>query len=203
MANTSDYIQLITSEHINRPDFVQLVGILVGPSVDSLNLLAEMPLAFDLDYAIGVQLDAVGLWAGIGRTVTVQPSTAYPAAAPYVYTFGDDDYRRLIRAKVLANRWDDTPEMAAEVLAAYFGPRGAYAAILDRQDMSIDLLIAGHRPTAAEAAVFAQMLLPLKPTGVRINSGIVPPVDGPLFGLDVANEFINGPDIGAFGDDFL
>lgn len=54
MTTNADYTQLITSEHIHRPNFVALVGGYVGFPVDSRNLLQAMPGYFDVDAAVGV-----------------------------------------------------------------------------------------------------------------------------------------------------
>lgn len=198
----TDYSDLVTSEHNDKPKFVALVGDVAAFPVDARNLLQAMAGDFDIDAAIGVQLDIVGQWVGLTRTVTVQPSVAYPAAAPYQVSLDDATYRRLLKARVLANKWDGTPAAAAAVLAAFYGPVGSFGAVVDNQDMSIDLYLTGVRPTAAEAAALSQMLLPLRPAGVRINDTHVGPAGGPLFGLDVANSFINGPDFGSFPETF-
>ena len=199
----TEYSDLVTSEHSDKPKFMALVEAGVSLPVDGRNLLQEMPGDFDVDVAVGVQLDAVGQWVGLSRTITIEPSVAYPTpATPYQVELDDTTFRRLIKARALANRWDGTPEGAVDILDAFYGPAGTAAAIRDNQDMSISLLLAGTRPTAAEAAVFSQMLLPLRPSGVRIKDTEISPVGGALFGLDFANEFINGPDFGSFGEPF-
>lgn len=202
-ADIEDYTGLITSEHNQRPNFMAAVEALTQFAVDERNVLAAMPDDFDLELAVGAQLDAVGLWANVTRVITVMPSETYPVPAePYQVSLDDDTFRRLIEARILANAWDGTPEAARAVLAAFFGPAGSFAAIYDNQDMSIDLWLAGTKPTAAEAAVFSQMILPLRPSGVRINDTHIGPEGGPIFGLDFENEFINGPDFGSFEEKF-
>lgn len=201
-AEVASYVGLITSEHAGQPNFSAMVSVDVGLQVDSINLLNREFLDFDVDLAIGVQLDTVGQFVGVTRVITVQPSDAYPAPAAYQVTLNDDEFRRLIKARALANEWDGTNEGAAAVLAAWFGPIGAYGFIIDNQNMSITLGIAGTAPTAAEAAVFSQFYLPLRTAGVRVAGSWVPPVIGAIFGLDVATVFVNGPDFGAFGNSF-
>jgi len=201
-ATVATYTGLITSEHADEPNFVAMVSVDTSVQVDGINLLNREFLDFDVDLAIGVQLDTLGLFVGVGRVITVQPSDAYPAAAAYQVTLGDEEFRRLIKARALANEWDGTPEGAAAILAAWFGPIGAYGFIIDNQDMSITLGIAGTAPTAAQAAVFSQFYLPIRAAGVRVKDSYVPPVIGALFGLDVATVFVNGVDYGAFGSAF-
>ena len=67
MVDVSNYTALITSEHADKPKFMAMVEAVAQCFVDQQNLLLSVPTAFDLDDAVGVQLDAVGLWVGIGR----------------------------------------------------------------------------------------------------------------------------------------
>lgn len=202
-AAITDYTGLVTSEHNQRPNFMAVVEAFTSWAVDERILLEELPEKFDLEVAEGAQLDDVGLWANVSRIITVVPSESYPTPTePYQVTLDDDTFRRLIKARILANAWDGTPEAAVTILAEFYGPAGSYAAIVDNQDMSIDLYLTGVKPTAAEAAVFSQMILPLRPSGVRIRDTFIGPTGGPIFGLDFANDFINGPDFGSFKESF-
>jgi hypothetical protein len=65
-----DYTTLITSEHRDKPKFAALVGLLANAVGDIGAAIQSLPQAFDLDVAIGTQLDVVGLWVGRSRTVT-------------------------------------------------------------------------------------------------------------------------------------
>lgn len=203
-ATAANYTSLITSEHRDKPNYLALVTLLTSFAVDERNVMGDMPVVdFDVDVAEGVQLDAVGLWVGVRRTITIEPSEAYPTPSqPYQVDLDDDVLRRLIYARAVANRWDATPEGIKAILEAFYGPAGTYAAVVDNQDMSIDLYIGGVSPTAAEAAVFSQFLLPVRPSGVRVRDTHIAPSGGPLFGLDIENFFIAGPDHGSFGVSF-
>ncbi len=79
-------------------------------------------------------------------------------------------------------------------------PAGTYVFIQDNGDMSIDIGIAGDRPSAVFLALLTGGYIPIKPEGVRVNYFIVSDVDGPLFGFDVSNQYISGLDVGAWGD---
>lgn len=201
MSAAADYTGLITSEHTDKPNFIAVIVALVQGFSDQVNGALAVPPDFDVDAAVGVQLDAVGLWANITRVITVVPSAAFPAAAPYQVVLDDTTFRRLIKARILANRWDGTPQQVQQLLAVFYGPSGITAAVVDNQDMSINLLMAGGTPTDAEAAVLSQMILPVRPSGVQIKSSYINPT-GPLFGLDVENSLISGPDVGGFGGAF-
>ncbi|CAB3952667.1 DUF2612 domain-containing protein [Achromobacter piechaudii] len=79
-------------------------------------------------------------------------------------------------------------------------PAGTYVFIQDNGDMSIDIGIAGDRPSAVFLALLTGGYIPIKPEGVRVNYYIVPNAEGPLFGFDVGNQYISGFDVGVWGD---
>ncbi|SPD47492.1 protein of unknown function [Cupriavidus neocaledonicus] len=79
-------------------------------------------------------------------------------------------------------------------------PSGTYVFIQDNQDMSMTIGVAGKVPSAVFLALLEGGYIPLKPEGVRVNYVIVTSVDGvPMFGFDVANQYVMGFDAGAWG----
>lgn len=204
MPALDDYTKLITSEHRDKPKYLAMIGVYAQFFVDLRTTIEGLPAAFDVDTAVGVQLDACGAWVGVTRIVTVVPSPAYPTpSTPYQVVLTDAVFRRLVKARAKANAWDGTPAGILPILAEFYGPAGSYAAEYDNEDMSITLFITGAFPSAAEAAVFSQFILPVRPSGVWVrDTYIVPTIGGPLFGLDVDNAFIGGPDHGSFGVSF-
>lgn len=216
MANISDYTGLVTSEHADKPKFVATLSALVQCFVDLQNLELQIPFDFDLDQAIGVQLDAVGKWVGITRNVNTPLTGVYFSLdidglgfdqgvwqGPFDPTTGvvsldDDTYRLLIRAKIGANNWDGTLGTSAAILNSIFGG-GTYVFIVDNGDMSIDYGIAGTLPSAIFLALLRGGYIPLKPEAVHINGYFVPSVSNtPLFGFDVENNLISGFDVGSW-----
>ncbi len=178
----------------------------------------QMVAAYDLDLAIGVQLDAVGKWVGISRNVRTPLEGVYFSfdmdglgfdqgvwQGPFdpdsgVTSLDDETYRLLIRAKIGANHWGGTLEGSAAILNLIFGGTGTYVFIQDNGDMSIDIGVSGERPTAIFLALLTGGYIPIKPEGVRVNYYIVPDEDGPLFGFDVGNQYITGFDVGVWGE---
>ncbi|MBN3744603.1 DUF2612 domain-containing protein [Burkholderia sp. Se-20373] len=216
MAELTDYTALITSEHRNLPKFAAVLGALVQPLVDQLNVLQSMPGKFDLDVAVGDQLDTIGVWVGVSRRIRTPLTGVYfsfdiaglgfdqgawkgPFDPDTGLTILDDDtYRLVIRAKIGANHWDGTLEQSAAILNSIFDA-DTHVFIEDHQDMSMTIGIAGKVPPATFLALLSGGYIPLKPEGVRVNYTIVTTVDGsPLFGFDMSNQLVAGFDVGAW-----
>ncbi len=147
MSQASDYTALITTEHADKPKFMAMMGIVAQCFADQINVMQSIPAAFDLDSAVGVQLDTVGLWAGITRQIKT-PLNVYFSLdttglgfdqgswqGPFdpstgLVTLDDDTYRTLIRAKIAANNWDGTLAGSAAILAILFPPNITYPPVV-------------------------------------------------------------------------
>ena len=217
MSTTDDYVALITNEHRDKQNFVATMRALTqGPS-DVQNLLAALNLKFDLDQAIGVQLDQVGVWAGITRQVAVPLTGVYFAfdtvgvgfdqgswQGPFDPSVGlvnldDANYRVVIKAKVAANHWDGTLPDFLKIMALVFAGTPTLIFATDNQDMSMTVGLAGHLPSAVLISLLHGGYLVPKPEGVRLNY-ISTSLDGsPIFGFDLNNGYIAGFDQGAWG----
>lgn len=217
MADISDYTGLITTEHSDKPKYMAMVEAVVQPMVDALNASQGLPADFDLDLAVGAQLDVVGLWVGISRNVNAPLSGVYFSLdvvglgfdqgawkGPFdpdtgIISLDDATYRTLIRAKIGANRWDGTLGQSKEILDLIFsGATNVF--IEDRQDMSILLGISGEIPSAVFLALLTGGYIPIKPEGVQMSVYVVTSVSGaPIFGFDMNNEYVAGFDVGAWG----
>lgn len=215
MADVTDYTSLITSEHQSAPKYMAMVEAVAAPFVDLQNALLSMPGAYDLDDAVGVQLDAVGLWVGVTRDIQTPLSGVYfsldtdgvgfdegswqgqfdPSSG--LTSLDDDTYRLLLRARIGANHWDGTVDSTATILDAIFnGTTSVF--IQDNADMSISIGMVGARPSAVFLALVAGGYIPIKPSTVRIAYIITSTVDAPIFGFDVENSYISGFDVGAY-----
>lgn len=217
MPDVDSYLGLITSYHRGKPKFAAIVKAIVEPIVAQQAFFQHLPRDFDLDEAIGVQLDQIGEWVGRTRFIKTPIASAWfsldidqrgfdqgvwyrpqydtPAG---ITRLDDESYRTLLRAKIAANNWDGTLPSAKAALEILFPNGKTTIVVADNQDMTITFGVAGVIPSALFIALLSQGYLPLKPEGVRTDY-LITTVNGPLFGFDVENEFIAGFDAGAWG----
>jgi hypothetical protein len=139
MSRTLDiYTGRITPWQSTKPKFVATVSGTLAPIVTAGAVAASLPSLFDLDVAVGSQLDATGQWIGPTRNVQLPiPGTDFtwsdPARGwslgiwkgPYSQQYGvtqldDDTYRRLLKAVVLSNHWDGTIPGMQAIFDAFF-----------------------------------------------------------------------------------
>lgn len=153
MSKTIDvYTGRITPYQSQFPNFVATVSGTLQPVVDVAATIESLPAAFDLDEAIGAQLDVVGMWIGRSRDVPLPiPGTDFTWSdpnrgwgrgiwkGPYSQAYGitkldDVIYRRLLYAKILANSWDGTVGGAQAILDTFFVDPATYVFIVDAAD---------------------------------------------------------------------
>jgi len=200
---TDEYLSLITSAHSDKPKFEATVAVGVSPFARIQEVLKSLVAEFDIDTAVGVQLDVVGEWVGRSRRIDTPLVGVYFAWDDTVgdgwesgiwkdiydpesglVDLPDDAYRLLLKSKVAANNWDGTVPQAYEVWTSAFGT-DTLLLIQDNQDMSMIVGIAGQPLSIVEQALLTNGYIPLKPEGVRIQYYAVAPSEGSLFAFDV------------------
>jgi hypothetical protein len=219
----SDYLGLITSWHSDKPRFVNTVATLIQPLVDAQDMLTKLTFDFDLDTAIGVQLDMVGQWIGRTRYVTTPITNVFFSfddgggartgfdqgiwLGPYDPTDGvvaldDDTYRAILKLQAIANQWDGTlPSIADDLDRVFPG-----IAIQDLGDtptglMSMDVLIPATMISSLLLAILEQDF-PVKPAAVHVNFIETTLSTQPIFAFDVdgsSGGLLGGFDQAAWG----
>jgi hypothetical protein len=221
----AEYLGLITSWHSTRPRFMNTVAALIQPLVDAQDMLAKLTADFDLDTAVGVQLDVVGQWIGRTRYVKQPIKGVFfsfddsldgtPGSSPrtgfdqgvwlgrYDPTDGlvaldDETYRAVLKLQAIANQWDGTLSQIADQLDAVFPG----IVIQDLGDtptglMAMDILIPSALISSLLLAVLEQDF-PIKPSGVRTNFIETTLSTQPIFAFDVPAS--SGGPLGGFDE---
>lgn len=238
-ADITPYTGLITSEHRDQPRFLALVSALVQPLADITALIDGLPQAFDLDTAIGAQLDVVGQWVGRTRNLKTPITGVFFSLdtagvgfdqgiwwSPYTPTTGievlpDDQYRLILRARIMNNQWDGSLEQAYAIIDSIFlsgnapSPRLGSTFIIgqsplgytpiqlpfiqDNADLSMLVGLSRKVPDALTLAMLTQGLLNVRPAGVQVSAYYTVTANAPMFALDIENDTFSGFDAGAWG----
>lgn len=191
MTTAADYTDLITDEHREKPKFVATVAASVSPFAKLQDVMRKFVSDFDVDTAIGVQLDTVALWVGVTRAVAI-PISGYYFTWDDVVSDGwdngvwkgigdpssgfvnlpDDLFRSLIKAKIQANHWRGDIAGAYDIINEALSVDGSIT-IVDNQDMTMTVRITSGALPAVEQAIVTAGYLPIKPAGVKANYVIV------------------------------
>ena len=182
----ADYLDLIPSANRDTTKFKAWLTDALQLFLDVQACAASMPHAFDVDYAVGAQLDILGEIVGAARTVNFQPTGS---VSPIL---DDATYRILIKAKIALNTWDGQLGSVEAVWAKIFP--GGQILVQDNGDMSITVTCSGVFSSIIVDLIEHDMIVP-RPEGVLITYlfGTMP-----FFGFDLDNSSISGWDVGAW-----
>lgn len=214
----AEYLALLTSEYAEKPNITAVITADTSVQVRVQDLMTSMTLLFDVDVAVGDQLDIVGEWVGVSRNVAIPIVGVYFSWDGLTYTTGwdfgswqpyntpaqitslpDDAYRTLIKAKIAANHWDGTTEGAYAIWDELFPT--ITILIQDNENMSYDLAFVGGIVDSLTLALITGGYIPLKPEGVHVNTYYVPVDSNPLFGWDLDSAYVKGWDTGSWANE--
>lgn len=217
------YLDLITSEHNKQPNYMAMLAAVFQPLADSEAVANGMAVLFDIDTALGLQLDIIGLWVGRSRFLTVPITGVF-----FTFNTGpgfnlgilrgrfdqtnelsrlpDEQYRTLLKATIAANHWNGTVPGATAAYAIVFGPLGYQMLIVDHQDMTMTVILGGPVPDALTLALLLGGYLSLKPMGVRITDYVVSANSSKkifAFNAPPTSPILGGFNVGAFATHYL
>lgn len=156
----SYYQNLITSAHRDKPKFMAWLTVGLDKLQAASSLADALPSLFDIDQAAGVQLECLGEIIGRSRTVNFQPTDG---SSPVL---NDDNYRLILKAKVIQNNWKGTiPELEAAWESLF---PGSHIYIHDNQNMTMRVAVGGITSLMERDLVLHGYIVP-KPQSVRIN----------------------------------
>lgn len=178
------YIDLITSQHKAKPKFKAWLSSALSITDGGIALTKKMPDLFNIDSAVGKQLDTLGEIVGRSRTVDFQPTDG---SSPVL---DDTHFRLILKSKIATNHWDGTITQIRELWDDIF--ETLMLVMLDNQDMSISLGVVGLTSQLEKDLIAHGYILP-KPAGVRANYSFY---SDAIFGYDLDNDAIKGYDEG-------
>jgi Protein of unknown function (DUF2612) len=205
MPSMNDYLGRVTSWHADKPRFMSVLAALVNPMAEAQAQLTKLRSDFDLDTAVGVQLDMLGQWIGRSRYLRAPIQGVFFALdeptlrvgfdegvwlEPHqdsqgVVALEDEAYRSLLKLQAAANSWDGTIPMIRDLLDLVFPG----VVVDDRGDrpgglMTMEVLIPGGMISTLGLLALEQDF-PVKPSGVRVTFLETTVITDPLFGLDM------------------
>lgn len=180
----SSYLQLITSQYQNSTKFLLWLESVLNVFHDISVCAEAMPGYFDIDTAVGVQLDVVGLIVGQSRILTFQPTEGVSSI------LDDAMYRKVLKLKAFTNYWKGTQSEVYSIWDLIFPD--ANLLIEDHQDMSATIYINGTLSQIVIDMINQDLIIP-RPEGVRyFLEGTVTIL--PIFSYDKDDDFFKGYD---------
>lgn len=178
------YTGLVTSQYKLSPNFNQWLSLALQPIDDLTSCLADFSSSFDLDFAVGQQLDWNGLLIGQTRTVGFQPSDG---VSPVL---DDNTYRILLKARIAWNQWDGKIASMYPIWKSLFSSGNII--VHDNQDMTATIILSGAFTSIIQDLITNGYIIP-RPEGVQYtySFGTLP-----ILGADENNTFIAGADLG-------
>lgn len=178
------YLSLFTSQYKLSKKLLDFAAKAWQPIDDLTNCLAFVTSNYDLDNAIGKQLDVCGQLIGQSRTVAFQPSGGI---SPILDDF---TYRLLLKARIAQNTWDGKTVSLYAIWQILFP--GGRLVINDNQNMTATIIIAGGFSSIIIDLITNGYIVP-RPEGVLYNYVTT---TLPIFGADENNAYIAGADLG-------
>lgn len=211
----ADYLKLITSQYQNSDNYLSWINVFLEIIQDiqelsanlvnyfSFNTIVENTASFNnddyltiknesdftyfnFDACAGDQLDILGQLLGQSRKIDFNPTDG---GSPIL---DDDNYRILLKNKVLWNRWDGKAATMQDYWQQVFP--GGKVVVQDNQNMTIDVFLYGAFTSIIVDLITNDYIVP-RPQGVLMNYhyGTMP-----YFGFDRDDEYVSGFDVGNF-----
>jgi hypothetical protein len=152
------YLDIVTSQHRNKARFMAWLTATLEIGDDIYNLIGEIDTDFDIDSAVGDQLDTLGEIVGVGRFLNFQPSGSISPVLE------DEDYRFVIKSKIAKNQWDGTIPGLYQIWDIVFP--AIPIRIQDNQDMTYEVLFVSQSFTDLQQELISNGYIIPRPEGV-------------------------------------
>lgn len=200
------YLDLLIYQYRGKPNAEAEITAILSPMNDIFNLYNSFETAFDIDTAVGNQLDIIGKIVGLNRTVPLlvpkkyfgfdDDINTYPYSELFepilTYQFkelseqdytdlqlNDENYRFFLKAKIAKNFAKSDIISINNIIAYLFDDK---ADVVDGYDMSLILQVNNDVDIDRVRQVQQLNLLP-KPQGVMYNNAIIKYYENDTFGF--------------------
>lgn len=178
------YQGLLTSLYKDAPNFNAWLLAVLEKGQDIGIFFDSEAFAFSIGSARGDQLDRVGTYLGLSRTLPFQPSGG---VSPVL---SDADYTTLLRARIYAIHWKGQRGQIYTWWPQVFP--GSKIVIFDQQTMNVIVRISGITSTLWQEIIANHLVIPeAQAVGYTYSFGTFP-----VFGLDQNNSLVAGLDQG-------
>ena len=151
--DNSYYSNLLIMQYHNKPKAKATIEATVGLLPD--DLIMEVINGFDIETAVGKQLDILGEYVGVDRYYLVDNQAEL---------LNDEDYRILIKLKAISNTSDLSHKSLEEALYNFFGN----SVRMDSDDnMEMTYFVPKNKTPIIQAAIQKEVLP--RPMGVRCS----------------------------------
>jgi len=205
------YLEYITSEYNQQPNFVTVFNVSIQPFSDTILFLQNLPAYFELATAVGDQLTKLGQLIGVSRYVQTPLTGVYfsldsstlgldqgsmqgefdPSSGLTIIP--DNIYLSLIKVAILLNKWDGT-------IPSLYAALNPLLTNLVIQDFGNNQMFYGLTSTQSVpflTQLFLNGYFGLAPAGVQVLAPVISTPNGtPFFGLDAETSAVSGLDVG-------
>lgn len=189
--NIGEYLSLVTSQHNQKPKFVESIKVTISPIIDCHNMLSKLSEFHDLETANGKCLENLAHWTGTPLIIPGAEQIGYfgfidqensmtfgetdaPEVGGYFRESGQsgtggliptgDFLRRLIKAKILKNKSTGNINETKEILG--FVLNHDQFKVIDNKNMTVTFQNLATQFTTMQK-ILVQMFFPL-PAGVDL-----------------------------------
>lgn len=185
MATTDEivksYVDLLILQYREKANARATIDVQVRPVIID-QIPTEVENAFDIETAVGAQLDTLGKYVGVSRDGYTLEQGAI--------SLDDSDYRQLIKMVIIKNNSGSSLETIQSLLSANF-PGQIF--VSDNQTMGLNYVLVNSLGTDDLLEIIVTGGYLPKPMGVQVSSTIVPDFEFPFFKMrDYNNPVIDG-----------
>lgn len=153
------YLNLITSQHRDKPRYMSIMAAFLGHTDDIFSAGIYLDDEFDLEIARGKQEDILGMFVGEERMLDFIPQSG---ESPVL---DNESYRVLLKSRIIKNLWKGGVEDLQDSWEELFNDR---IKIRDNQDMTIDILVKDPFDNRLNEAIARGKVFP-KPQSVLVT----------------------------------